>query len=540
MVKEAVNPHNNGESLAVRVAAFDERIKKMLELEAVEAKRRKSAGESSLYKSSDMLSESYDGIDRTKGVLREALRNGQQTTEVVQSLKAMMGSHYFLDAMAADIIANDAKSFINCVSKEPERLDDVLDVVTLAYWIAKVGYATPDVPRPQSAKIFDAIKSSLRHLEQYFKDERIPRGVDFTSRRFHTLLNVMKIFEKDCPQWISELMSKHIAECMREGTFTPRSEKRVFPERISENDIDDLLETEPEQGRDILIQVFGALFKEYGLPPEAYVADIVVKTEEFEEELGVFHFYRIAYHHIPAELSAIQTLEAHRRGAAAELYQQFGIRWFSRYPLPLLLEQYDNRNRTDKPYGVFLTAVDDWNGAFFEKGRRDTLQTLFDQIQDKGYALRVIEAGNREEIEERLKNLDDKNGKKHKISFLFLRAHGNVRHMSFGPNDDTDDIFLGRRGERENVERLKSYLVSDPVVILEACVVGKRSGFAQWFSETFATVIAPPGDESALESVQVNTIGNDISFSVEYNLPQRGRMHAHVVPGRIYKRGNKV
>lgn len=65
------------------------------------------------------------------------------------------------------------------------------------------------------------------------------------------------------------------------------------------------------------------------------------------------------------DLDNIVTLEKYHPGAAKILNEKFNVVYFGRYNLNLLEDMYKNIDDAERPYGLIINPIDDWNGAFY-------------------------------------------------------------------------------------------------------------------------------------------------------------------------------
>jgi hypothetical protein len=225
-------------------------------------------------------------------------------------------------------------------------------------------------------------------------------------------------------------------------------------------------------------------------------------------------------------LSQLLRLEKRIPGAALELYRLYGIVDFARYPLDLLIEQYENRENTETPYGIAIYPRSDWNGAFYAE--EHMLEELSRSLRGS-YQLRIVECENKRDFARRLLQLNalyGGEGEGHTISFAILNGHGSKDGISLGKGDEEHIVVDDLLGE--GVKRSGSFFSEDPTFILVSCEVGESGGLAEELSKTFnATVIAPIGDTNS-ESIVYKK--KQDAFSVRYKK----------APTQVYKDGGLV
>jgi hypothetical protein len=201
-------------------------------------------------------------------------------------------------------------------------------------------------------------------------------------------------------------------------------------------------------------------------------------------------------------LNAIAELETVRPGASKLLHDFYGIRAFARYPTQMLIDQYDNHGKTDKPYGITVTAIEDHNGAF--GASKSDAGRPYRGLRDHFYT-RAIEAKNKIELGKNLLKLKSLYGDAQKIQFVFLQAHG-----------EPDGFMLGNYGLFSHIGEIslttqignntRQLFTEKPVIVLASCSTGAENGIAQKLSrDLYATVIGPEEQSELTEMIVVNT-----------------------------------
>lgn len=213
--------------------------------------------------------------------------------------------------------------------------------------------------------------------------------------------------------------------------------------------------------------------------------------------------------------SALNIMRLDRRfpGLPATLNREFGIVNFRRYPESVLIRQYENRDRTDLPYGILLYPLDDHNGAFDKDG--STIED-FAKSLDGSFELRIVECDGKRDMARQLLTLDKRYAgapEGHKISFAVIGGHGNENLIVFGGTDEKHRLlksdFLGK-----GVGRTGSFFDEDATLIIVSCSTGKEGGIGQELSAALnATVIAPDGNTN-LEDLSFDA--NSRRFDVKY------------------------
>jgi len=236
---------------------------------------------------------------------------------------------------------------------------------------------------------------------------------------------------------------------------------------------------------------------------------------------------------IAKHLLAIEALEKKRPGITNLLNSEFGIACFGFYPQELLIAQYDELNDVTKPYGVYLSARSDENGAIAGFTPR-LLSSLGIQIASS-YRLRIIEAGSRLEIAKQLIKLNHRYGNYQKISFAVLAGHGEKDNIQFGSSYKKrakltlDDL----RGKSLN--RVGDFFVPHHTIILQSCSTGIEGGIAQKLSEGLEADVIAPDSPGFIQSIKVSLAGEKPIFDVVYNTGNLGFRPTKM----YYSRGQK-
>jgi hypothetical protein len=220
-------------------------------------------------------------------------------------------------------------------------------------------------------------------------------------------------------------------------------------------------------------------------------------------------------------LSTIFALEKSQAGSVKVLCEQFGIKDFARYPLDLLLRQYDERNNTSKPYGVIMYPRFDHGGAFYQD--RAAFESLLKQL-DGNYLLRVVECADKLDIKRSLTKLDRKYGSNFKISFAFIGGHGTEDSILFGDSKKrsqlhSDDLIDPR------IDKTDQLFVENPSIILASCLTGVDDGLASELSKKFKARILAPDKTMGSFTVMVDITKDPIEFKIIYGKADEVKVH---------------
>lgn len=240
--------------------------------------------------------------------------------------------------------------------------------------------------------------------------------------------------------------------------------------------------------------------------------------------------------------STVCKLEQLRPGITKSLIDRYGVYSFARYPIDLLVEQYDTRDEKDAKYSTFVVAREDHSGAILSL--KDKVAFAHQQAKTLGFRLKVSEAGSLEGIVQRINSLAGNHGQ---ISCALLVGH-------------EFDKQLG------DLEWDRSSFAPDAIVGLISCFTGARNGTAQKLSLALNDVDVHAPDHSAYlkkDGVVFRTAngnldlgimfgygeGNfatpeDILFAIENgieNIPLRSlTIKLYDVATRVYRNGGLV
>lgn len=233
-------------------------------------------------------------------------------------------------------------------------------------------------------------------------------------------------------------------------------------------------------------------------------------------------------------------IESECPNSVSVLSEEFGIMDFERYPHKMLIDQFENRNKDDLPYGVIIYPRNDHNGAFYEN--KPAFIDLFNKLTGQ-YHIRVFECEDKIGVVKAFKKLKN-HYPGHQISFMILGGHGteysihfggeDKKHelerfdfYDFGPREDKkelkkfatigqDNNFLGDRYDKRMIY-LKDFFEPNSTTILASCSTGVHGGIAQELSSALETKIIAPNIPSNIKSFGPNINENGkLSFQVEY------------------------
>jgi hypothetical protein len=223
------------------------------------------------------------------------------------------------------------------------------------------------------------------------------------------------------------------------------------------------------------------------------------KPEEFAETIKI-------------NLEAIHALEEQRPGAAKILSEEFGIMDFARYPIKILLAQYDARGSNAR-YGVNIFPRDDHSGACYTTD--ETQIETFEAIAGK-YDIKIIEVASKVDLYKKLHRLHKRYGK---MSFGIFSGHGNVSTLSIGErarNDFwTSSLQAGSNSSvLKGLEKMNEYFEPDAKLVLDACYSGAQNGPAQKISKALNKKVYSFVSEEPMDHITPIITESGIDFSI--------------------------
>lgn len=185
-------------------------------------------------------------------------------------------------------------------------------------------------------------------------------------------------------------------------------------------------------------------------------------------------------------------LEEKRKAIARELYTQFNLVNYCRYPRELLLNQFDEKDNVSAPYGVLVEHGFDHNSAFLvPEHNQDVLWNFYKEL-DSDVLLRAAEIDGSFDLKKPLTAMDKRYGQHRKIEFAVLGFHegqftvaGSGGHLGFG-----------------SVDQARSFFVTNPTVVVNSCNAG-TNGLGQRVSEVLDAEVWAPDKNSNLDSIRV-------------------------------------
>lgn len=506
-------------------------------------------GEEAFVRRHEKLPEDAENRERSEHItllLREAMPfirdalNNDVTTETALELCHTLIATFPFELLIAERIADTAHALKKQLDRHSPHTERIIQLMTESYMALCTNKGFREKTPPSAIKIRYALEGAAPHLQLYFSEANEP-GATEIKNRMHALQNILMVCDEAKTVWAVRLFADHIVRLVRSKEYVPQYSARTSisllfdahvrgvsdAQKIFQNlkhavtrfDIEIMLEA---LERDQVLAIIRECLQKIGLPSDMY--ETFSDQPRTRTELLASDGFELIFD----QFEAMQSLELERPGSVKELYARYGLRWFTRYPIGLLIKQYDERDSVEKPYGIFVTGLVDWNKAFFSENDRGVIERIARQLNDLGYTIRCVECGGRNEMTDRFGMLDTAYGTQQKISFMFIRAHASREHMELG-HDPADGDLEAKHLADPNFMRSLNMFVETPVIIFDGCSVGRRGGIAEKMSAAFsATVFAPKGVEAALVDVKVVSRDGNIVFAPRYETTAKSGEMPHV------------
>jgi len=222
-------------------------------------------------------------------------------------------------------------------------------------------------------------------------------------------------------------------------------------------------------------------------------------------------------------LCSLHALESERPGSAKYLTDNFGIVCFSRYPIEALIKQYDDRDETNSPFGIYATARTDHNGSMYTFNKQDKIEILSSKAQLNDYALKIIEVDNTVDAAKKIINLTKKLNKK--VSFMFVNAHGDAESMSLGKfNSFRSDLNIDDIS-KPGTKKFFQYFEEGATLVLSSCLTGSEKGIAEEIAKTSGmTVIASGQFTRGINKLEIEKYKNNgLKFDVTFYTDKKNK-----------------
>lgn len=271
---------------------------------------------------------------------------------------------------------------------------------------------------------------------------------------------------------------------------TQRVEPLVVNEAVKKSALDRLRE---RATAGFVKQTEDALLASYGLNPDVVYhrwgigGSTAFVDELLRRDVSVGNVFE-------NNLKMLKKMEALRPGIAKTLYEEFGVLNYSRYPMDMLIDQYDHCNDTESNYGLLLFGTADYNGAFLCS--TDSIKSLYQDAKKTGMQLRICEADTKIGLAKSLVKLRRRYAKK--ISFAVVGGHGSHDSIQLGGPMEEQHIY-SRDLEGDGVLALHDFFEDGATIILASCDTGMYGGIAHTlYNRTGFHLVAPDNATNVL------------------------------------------
>lgn len=242
------------------------------------------------------------------------------------------------------------------------------------------------------------------------------------------------------------------------------------------------------------------------------------------------------------------SLEKRRPGIVQFLFEHYGIRSFARYPIDMLIDQYDTREETGVAYGLVLAARHDSNGVFYQD--KSELLHAYNQAKEIGTRLRITEVASAAEIVQAI----TENAKRHgQLSYALFMTHGQEKSLMISANESiTASDLLALRDNRD-------CFTTDASLLFTACL---GYAFTKDLSELIPDITVHGSDyetyisENGIQIQRVNGVlavrmhfgyteenlptVKDLAIDDENFIGRTGARRDYHVATRVYRNGQLV
>lgn len=226
-------------------------------------------------------------------------------------------------------------------------------------------------------------------------------------------------------------------------------------------------------------------------------------------------------------LRTIQRLESHTPGSAVALRKQFGLRNLSRYPLQLLVQQYQERDDADLPYGVMIYSTYDHNDALYVYNLHDKLLTLHKAAQEAGFGLRLYECASITGVARAL--LSAKHTYHRKLGFIVGVGHGWEEGVTLSKREDdrssltVDDLWMTAYDNPKRRERYRELFALGATGALFSCNTGQEFGVGDALADFLDLPLTAPTARVSCKRLggHPSQEGFDVTIQYEPDVPRR-------------------
>lgn len=235
---------------------------------------------------------------------------------------------------------------------------------------------------------------------------------------------------------------------------------------------------------------------------------------------------------VKRNIEMMSMLEQKRPGIVQFLNTGFGIENFARYPLEVLIRQFDEFDDVEKPYGISIFSKWDHNGAL---DGTSVFYNIDGQIPK--YALKIFECGSKQDVARALvklkKKYNPKDEEAHKASFVLIGGHSDGKKIWLGNDqvEKTRDVIVPTDMLGNGVKRTSEFLQEKASIILFSCSTGSETGIAKKMSESLGRKVIAPDTVATVGGVDVKEVApGELTFNVHYGAQASEQTFAPGVP----------
>jgi hypothetical protein len=370
---------------------------------------------------------------------------------------------------------------------------------------------------PQGNKIFRAVNRTIRITT----DNQIKKGcVDFIINNFSDFVTMReKDFSISRGQLIDEfLTSIKFSETITEfgNTKQLKTAKEIIAKMLRSNNdtISNIALGELKRH-----WINNRTKNVYEFFPDEYGKKLEVIGLNLDSVQVRKIFFEVEPQLLFKNLENIHQLEKQRPGITEFLFNEFGIRHFSRYPEGLLIQQFDEfakkNNEKTYPYGLIINPKEDYYGAFYDE--KSAYDELFKMIDENNFRLRAFEINN---VRELIKTIGKSRKNWGKISFIILGGHGYIDAICFNKSNNSKEALTDKMVNSRIGKIVRTAFVTKPTIVVNSCDVGDSESYHGSFCQKISTLnMNAVGVDGILMNIRrffVNFNDEAINLSFEY------------------------
>jgi len=199
-------------------------------------------------------------------------------------------------------------------------------------------------------------------------------------------------------------------------------------------------------------------------------------------------------------------------GKVGELYNKFGIEYFSRYNQDILEEIGRNSDVSASPQKPILLAVVgkvDWNGAFYSFGNTDMAKLM------NHYKMLICEVDSEQAFYIKVREIRGWYGK---ISALIISGHGSPDSIALGGYGSGSGVLESM--DENRIMQLRESFLENPVIVLNSCSTGSYGqSIAGTLSRVLGAHVLAPTRDAGLTEYLLD--GEGAIVGANYDAPTR-------------------